>query len=700
MTENVDKSSTITYDDVYKSLNYLSSLFKVVMQGLPVFITDNEDSYTTSEGIFISSLVPVEDLSTIIAHEIAHHVFGMQDRMYTYGAEAFNTEQDYVINNWLLSFGLDVRKCKYKGLLDYEDTDLDTRLKNYKKGNFKYTQYMCPNDVKRVAVQIAYKWGIERHSLMCTDLMDEIRFCDELSSEISTDLPIDLYHTTHFITKWMCDGESIQIDYDNKKCNASQLLCWKLPSWSRKCFDNYGAGIACANLYYNNISNHSAYLKYLYYGMKTRLRNYEKGISEWSKKLTSMSPKYSSKLCNKWLDYYKEKYDNLLERMDNFIIKGADERLNLKRIPRKVKSKKFLNKTTLIKDPDVLPYLKPAILFRQLGWCLRKAYRDVEISLSLYRQLEKIYRSLGVNDKPKHSTNEVSSANNAQTTDNADSKNSNSGDSYSVSTITKKHIDNTVAYSLLNINKLKRTIQHIIKFKGMFDSRLSLKHNKIVDDYSSVTSYSLGNDIMNLDLTEISLLANINTKLDFLVKLSQSSLLQRSNMSTNRLPVFIHIDNSGSMCGSRYEKAVAYTLAITSLLRKEYRGVVINVFSDNVDYHLCLDGKSAVSMQDFVRLFVVGSCPGGGTDFMKSLQHAHTVADERNWTRCVHLCLTDGQFDINLNEKRLFDKIYGCFFARVDLEGLKDSHFFDQVFDCTGDTNKSIKVLKQASMHI
>lgn len=637
----------ITQQDIKQALQTLTSKLEVDFTKLPVIVTDDVDiARTDFEYIYLSDKLRVKDLPTVIAHEVMHFLTGSGELDYKYGSIQCNIAEDLIINQWLKLYGLDVTKLSRKGLLDSKPWSLTKRLSKLPIVNQPCVSRLVPNELMRCAIEISHKKRFRHYSLLQDTLMDEVEFAESLVNTVSTSLPINLYAVMRFWFDWLYKEDQINTDYVlNTEYDYSHLICWGAPKWSRKLYDDPALAISCTSMYLSNVAYHTAWLV----DRKRRLQN---SFSSCQRKISDLKRQTYTAKIRKDLNNAIRRKKSLKYRIKYFDTRGADYWLTNTSLMGRYYSTAYT--PTLfhkVNTPDdCIPYSKcPTPLYKQLGWCLRQAVKNNELCADLYNKLEEILGEMK-----------------------CDLKNGQPDLKY-------PRIRSKIA-DILNINRLARLISKILKLKGGFDSTLKLNRSKPSDNSSSSAGYTLGSDISNAVISELGLLANECTKLDFLVKLSQGSLFQVSSMVSKRLPLIMYIDTSGSMSSQgRFSMCIAYALSIATILKKEKRGVAIVLFDDYIRYSKVIDDN--YSMADLLDL-ISAQTSGGGTNFELAYKEGKRIQQEQGWGNSIHVVMSDSQFVVPA-EKQPNDQHYALLFKPSNIDANMQSFFDKGCWQCS-----------------
>lgn len=183
-------------------------------------------------------------------------------------------------------------------------------------------------------------------------------------------------------------------------------------------------------------------------------------------------------------------------------------------------------------------------------------------------------------------------------------------------------------------------LRYIIEVMNEVESLLSTRPNRKPEDNPSLPlSMGYGDDLDNVDASEYALLANPETAMDFYVRLSQGSLLQRQPLQNKQSAVVLAIDSSGSMMGGRLETAIGFSLALANKLVKQKRGMALVLFHDHV--YRTVDFGTKPTLQQLLAVF--DRVESGGTRFQPPVEAAFDLRDKNKWKETTTILVTDGE---------------------------------------------------------
>lgn len=223
----------------------------------------------------------------------------------------------------------------------------------------------------------------------------------------------------------------------------------------------------------------------------------------------------------------------------------------------------------------------------------------------------------------------------------------------------------------------------IVQMMREIESELSSKPAKRTDDNPTLpVGLSYGDDLGNVDASEFALLANEATKMDFYVRLSQGSLLQRSPLERRQGAVVICIDTSGSMMGGRLEQAIAFTLAFANRLAKQGRGLSLVLFHDQV--YFTVNFKDKPSLIKLLSAFT--KLRSGGTNFQLPIMKAWDIRDENKWKETAVILVSDGEgsFDDPVEIKKRIgkkDRMQAILIGRAKFDDHETSEQFHDIYN-------------------
>lgn len=191
-------------------------------------------------------------------------------------------------------------------------------------------------------------------------------------------------------------------------------------------------------------------------------------------------------------------------------------------------------------------------------------------------------------------------------------------------------------------NRETETIMKIMDYCQEFDTKLSAKKNTKVNELATSLEIlpSFGNDMSNIDMSELALLDRPETEMIFYSKLAEHSLGIRVPIDNKRLPVAMCIDSSGSMSGEPYTMACGFVISMLKKLQQDKRGGAFIMFSDRVTHAITVTPEHGFSLKRILSILLTPHF--GGTNFDAALQYAYNVKAKENWKNMTTLLITDG----------------------------------------------------------
>jgi len=215
------------------------------------------------------------------------------------------------------------------------------------------------------------------------------------------------------------------------------------------------------------------------------------------------------------------------------------------------------------------------------------------------------------------------------------------------------------------------------------------------DSFGQHMMLQYGNDLSNVVPSELALLADPTTELEFYVKLANRSLLTYVPPNRKRYPVVISIDGSGSMKGI-YPKVAGFALAIASLLIKDGRGVAIQLFDNRVGEPVIITPKTPVDLNALLKVICRPSY--GGTDFDASILGAYEIKEKMQWSHFNLVMITDGYCQVLRQREILLRKTDRDRLSVATTASVPHSSVFDDLFKLN--IKKSIADLVSVGKHI
>ncbi|NHN34816.1 hypothetical protein [Paenibacillus agricola] len=226
-------------------------------------------------------------------------------------------------------------------------------------------------------------------------------------------------------------------------------------------------------------------------------------------------------------------------------------------------------------------------------------------------------------------------------------------------------------------DKLKRTpkLKKIAEWAGRFKVIAQKKQRTKSKDSLSRSGVSIGDTLERLLPTELALLQNPLTKLDFYRKYSEKQLMQYEVKGKEELgkgAFILCLDQSGSM--SRLDdQSKGFMLALMAIAKKQKRDFAFIPFDTAAKTYKYEKGK--ITMTQMVEL--AETFLGGGTDFIPPLSHALEVVKNSKFKNADIIFVTDGVSSHN----PWYEKVFSA---------AKKEHGFNVLSILLGTSNKSI----------
>ena len=193
--------------------------------------------------------------------------------------------------------------------------------------------------------------------------------------------------------------------------------------------------------------------------------------------------------------------------------------------------------------------------------------------------------------------------------------------------------------------KLKKITE---KAGRMRNVALSARKSRIAPGTSEVHDIKQGDDLARVLPTELAMAHVEEFYMLFMKKLACSELLEYELIDrefTERGPIIICIDNSGSMSGDPEIWSKAIAVGMLELAFKDKRELIVNHFGSEIDdikkFVFKPGENNTMKLIDMASFFL-----GGGTDFIKPLNESRNDINERLPDADI-VFITDGICDVN-----------------------------------------------------
>ncbi len=609
-------------------------------------------AWTTPNGIFIDydqAQERPQDIPILIAHEILHHVIKMDAAEFSAGN--LNIALDYKINQFLYEvLGYDARKVQPAGLLKFQ--------------YFKLT-------VVEILEELAKKghkgppptfYGYEAtHPLLmkCAEHI-KVRFADQLRGLVTEDyFAMDLedlanYHSIDFASKRVELALTLS-DFDRTFRGIWAHI--SLPKTAAPLvvddFTHEDALVYCIHGQYlreavkgdkllgavatkqvlQRLDTDKQYLEAAIKKIKTRIWKIANGVHPWER-VSARKRQKAWKMGKERLEKLQKEIPIQVFFQDKHVVSLKDKPLGALTTSLRTKTTDKLKRSEY-EDAVKIPHYNHsdpyAIRIRRVsGQVSRKVKKAKQVS----DELESLFPKVEGQDE-----GEIPSPTPDKKKSEAPGEESQESKQAGKQANKKRFIQYETV--LTNLTLLTNIMMFVKLFQTALQSSNPTRPNE--DSFGQHMMLQYGNDLSNVVSSELALLNNPDTELEFYVKLANRSLLTYAPPDKKRYPVVISIDGSGSMRGV-YPKVIGFTLALASLLLKERRGVVIQLFSDKLEDSLILTANSAVDIS--VLLKTICNPSFGGTDFDASLIGAYDVKEKMQWPHMNMIMITDGYCEV------------------------------------------------------
>ncbi len=199
-----------------------------------------------------------------------------------------------------------------------------------------------------------------------------------------------------------------------------------------------------------------------------------------------------------------------------------------------------------------------------------------------------------------------------------------------------------LAQKLRASEKMKKLARMVGRMRRL---AVHAQKTKIKHGYDEVYDIERGADLSKVIPSELALLNNPLTKLDFERKFTEKSLMQYALRGTERAgkgPIIALIDNSGSMSNKElWAKAVALgLLEIATMQRRDFGCVMFGSASDPLDVTIIKKGEKNIIEKV---LHIAEYFYGGGTDFEKPIDKGLELVQAQEFKKADIVMITDGE---------------------------------------------------------
>lgn len=266
-----------------------------------------------------------------------------------------------------------------------------------------------------------------------------------------------------------------------------------------------------------------------------------------------------------------------------------------------------------------------------------------------------------------------------------------------------------LAQRLSSNKKMKKLAKMIGRFRRL---AIHAQKTKINHSQDEVHDLEQGSDLNRIIPSELMLLRNPTTKLEFGRKFTEGKLMQYKLKGTEKAgkgPIVVCIDQSGSMAGDKelWSKAVALgLLEIAQMQKRNFAAIGFGSKGDNLKFDEAT--KKNEYKQDLVTvieknerniipkvLHIAEYFLGGGTDFESPLDKAMEIIQEVEFKKADIVFVTDGECGVNEEWLSKFKELKKqkevrihtvlCDYGNTSTESVKE--FSDQITS-TSDLNE------------
>lgn len=696
-----------------KTLNY-PALASIPVQ---IYVNHVAPAYTSQHGIFIREDIVLQhptDIAVYLLHEIFHHVVRDEEITSHYSPNVANYAEDYIINRHLKHrFGLDVKKVAVKGI--YSDRIGKMSLKMAcdevvrKVGNPPNMGCWCFGISHPTIIQLAFhirqRYGINNvpSNLFVMDNVDAQNFdrtLPGLRTMIRTpQLPINLYELMRGV--WLSSLND-RMTLDNVKVGPLTLTQAIGYTWKNEISVNIDdadlATAVCINTLAHSleyITTHVYQLIEKIYNKKSKLRFIQKRIKDkWKIGKTSRKlEKQENKVSREIMLLAARRDEAIRISKSNFLV-GLQQKhpihIRNNTVVHVSNLRSSLQKTT--SDPYVLSRTP---LHKWIVWLNRISNKKFEALKDLREDFKLNLGSLadtGEEQQPKKGKKgkegkegEGSQGNN-KSEDGEEQNEGQTGESENQEAGTGAGSRQEVTNALATLNQREiKSLSSILSYMAEFESALSSRKSKKIDELSldPTTVPYIGSDITMVDPSELALLHDPITKLEFLARYAQGGLSIQIPVQSKRSAVVIAIDCSGSMRHTPYEIGCGFALAMIKILHKEGRGSALMIFHDGIHYQVTINERKAIPLADLIVALLTAE--SGGTDFSQILYEAFQIKKAEKWESMSQIVITDGYGNVNTDvtnyvrrEKRPSDNLTLALIGGASRSGFNDLE--DDVF--------------------
>jgi uncharacterized protein with von Willebrand factor type A (vWA) domain len=645
------------FQKVNKALLQLSEKIGPEVMTLPCDINPGISyrGFTNSRGVvlqekFVASST-VDAIEIVIAHEICHHVIGDHEQTYMFNHDVVNYADDYKINQFLeetMGYDLSIvdggllRDSKYDNMSTLEICEDLAGSKEIQGDLFSHPKWCANHKIIQVADSLMISYGILRRQAFDIDINDYTSLRKSSREFTTFNLKsVDVERARDSIAAFL------YLDYLEHTCYADELERWEVIAYSihpdiraqtvgdpilaqvvsKKILERLDTDI---DVIEKSVEKAENYLNTLL-EMKQAINN--------DPELDFMQKYKKTKYLNDRIAKAEKRLDKVREIIPiPELLQTTPVLVDVGRVKKSSTRTLSLSRSTINLE-DELDGAIPNIIPCELTNRIKKATKELKTKIDRFKEMKDLLNETydTVDDnlfqrKDKRTTEELDEINND---DYIDQNNASGG--FGDATTDRNKVAARREEMLFDNQRL---ILQTIRKMNDIEAKLSVKRKQKIDESGGMpTLLNYGSELDNVDASEFALLANPYTALQFFVRLSQGSLMQRSPEKQKQASVVICVDTSGSMLGERLSNAIAFMMAMARILEKQGRGMGFVLFHDTAYLSGNLKGDSS----DMLTLIeIMNKIESGGTYFQPPVLKAFDIKEENKWKETNIILASDG----------------------------------------------------------
>lgn len=657
-----------------QSLRKLSKDLQIDISSLPIYPFSlgmvNAPAFTDDTGIYIREDVlekEPENVHVYIAHEIFHHVVADHQVQKHLDRTLLNIAADYKINYLLFRlYGYDVRAVRERGLFNVEYGRLKVEVIAEKIAKQKLNTLEKPcgcsglanKEILKIAAALKRRYRhilkISYKDLFVMDLQEEKDFhsvvdkAESVRNYSNLDfLPME--HVLKGLWAALYQSKSVALNSDDY-LTPSQAVGYCVPyhKFRSATTGDVELSILAATKILKNFQEDARHIDY-------KKRKLEEAVVLLAKKPKKnrrklLKSRESLRKIKKLLPVTKLLAHNLI----------AAKKAKPPSIP--VQSLRSATKSALPENDIRVPnYDRKSLTAKRIRVVSTRCLKDIKNTLSTLEEIQNKLGNLSAGSKE----NDYSEVEENSSVDRvgaiASAVGTESENTDKETGAGKETNARLTGLQLISASQefLKRIFQQVDIIETMLKNAPKKKSS---ESNANPTNFNYGNDLSRVVSSELALLAEPSTSLDFLIRLSNHSLFLEAPPVQKRYPIVICIDGSGSMRGSNYETALAFALAMVRILSEDKRGIAVLNFSGHVTSEVIVDQGKPINTLEILKVLLKPTY--GGTDFDSPLLRGFAIKKKQQWKEVLVLMVTDGYCGLSKvpeikSKKSENDKIVG-----------------------------------------